>query len=356
MLNLRIKAPPVMQCTLLIPHLLWPGESAQAVSGMPALPALTRLLGRARSARHPALTPEAWLCQAFEVERQQDLPVAPLTAALDNLEVGDAYWLRADPVHLRVDRDRALLVDGGLIDVTLPEAKAFTSALTRHFADDGLEFFAPVPQRWYVKLREPPRLITRETSTAAGKDVDEHLPAGGDALAWHALFNEVQMLLHEHGVNDAREARGEPAVNSVWFWGGGVRPAVPGRHFDTVWSDDTTATALAAAADLHAAGVPADAATWLELARARHQEARSHLLVLGELAGAAAYGDVENWARRVAALESHWFAPLAAALRDRTLSGLALVVPGESGCWRFDVTRADLAKFWRSAKPLSAWT
>ena len=72
-----------MHCTLLIPHLFWPRDTANAVTSGLELASLERFLSRARAQRYSALTPEAWLCQAFEVERQQDWPVAPLTAALD---------------------------------------------------------------------------------------------------------------------------------------------------------------------------------------------------------------------------------------------------------------------------------
>lgn len=345
-----------MQCTLLIPHLLWPRDSAHAVTGGLELPWLLRVLSRAHAARHPVLTPEAWLCQAFEVERQHDWPIAPLTAALDNVEVGDAYWLRADPVHIRVDRDRALLVDNTLIDLTPDEAKALTATLNQYFAEDSIQFLAAAPKRWYVKLAQTPRLTTYEPSAVAGKDVEQHLPAGADALTWHAVFNEAQMLLHEHRVNTTREARGELPVNSVWFWGGGTRLAVPGRHFDAAWSDDATAIALAAAADAHTSTVPADAATWLDLAHGLRHAARSHLIVLGELAGAVAYRDAESWRMRVSALESHWFAPLVRALREHTITQLAIVAPGDECCWRFDLARADLLKFWRRTQPLSAYT
>ena len=40
----------------------------------------------------------------------------------------------------------------------------------------------------------------------------------------------------------------------------------------------------------------------------------------------------------------------------RRLGALALVAPGESGCWRFDLRRADLLKFWRNAKPWADYT
>jgi len=43
-------------------------------------------------------------------------------------------------------------------------------------------------------------------------------PKGVEALHWHQLFNEIQMLLFSHPVNEAREVRGELPVNSVWLW------------------------------------------------------------------------------------------------------------------------------------------
>jgi len=344
-----------MHCTLLIPHLFWPRATADAVTSGLALPSLARFLSRARAERYSPLTPEAWLCQAFEVERQQDWPVAPLTAALDNAEINDAYWLRADPVHIRVDRDRALLVDNALFDLTSEEAQAFAAALNRHFSSDGIVFRAAAPKRWYVKLERAPRLSTHELSEVAGKDVQPFLPAGADALAWHRVFNEVQMLLHGHAVNDAREARGDPPVNSVWLWGGGSRPAVPGRHFGAVWSDDATGVALATVAGAHTAGVPADAESWLRIAGARQVAGRSHLVVLGELAGAVAYHDDENWRTRVSALESDWFTPLLRAVREGEITRLTLIAPCVESCSRFELTRSDALKFWRGTKPLSSY-
>ena len=66
-------------------------------------------------ADHRAGTPwdaaEGWLCQAFEVDRQRDWPIAPLTLCVDGGEPDLAYWLRADPVHIKVSREGLHLVD-----------------------------------------------------------------------------------------------------------------------------------------------------------------------------------------------------------------------------------------------------
>ncbi len=344
-----------MQCTLLIPHLFWPRYAADTVAHGLTLPALTTLLARAIAERYPAITPEAWLCQAFDVERQQDWPIAPLTLALDRGEPGEAYWLRADPIHIKVSREGLHLVDSALFDITDDEARALVEKLNAHFTHQGIAFHAPHPKRWYAKVARTPGLVTSSLGEVAGGDVQHHLPSGPEALRWHGLFNEIQMLLHEHPLNETREERGEPAVNSVWFWGGGTSPAVPGRHFASVSSNDPTALALAAAADTHAGPLPAGAQTWLtEIASAPHCSG-SHLAVVDALASAVTYDDADAWRTRIAMLEAQWFAPLRSALQHGRMETLTVVTLGEKTSCRYTLRRSDLLKIWRRRKPLPAY-
>jgi hypothetical protein len=342
-----------MHCTLFIPGLMWPRPGAHEVARGLEIPALCKLLARGQAQRCAAIAPEGWLCQAFEVERAQDWPIAPLTLELDGGKPGDAYWLRADPIHIKVERRRLLLVESAIFEVGAEEAQALAAALNAHFAADGYAFSAPHPKRWYVKLPRPPRLVTHSVSEAAGRDVQSCLPEGPDALAWHRVFNEAQMLLHGHPANQAREERGEPAINSVWLWGGGTRPPVRGRPYDAVWSDDAVASALAAAAGAAADALPVDAAAWI--AKVEGAARDSGLLVLDAAASAAAYGDVEAWRNRLSALEALWLAPLLRELHGGRLEAIAIVVPGPEAGYRFEVTRADLYKVWRPVKPLSAY-
>lgn len=344
-----------MQCTLLIPHLFWPGETAEAVGRGLELSALAILLARAEVERFPAISSEAWLCQAFEVERQRDWPIAPLTLALDGGEPGSAYWLRADPVHIKVSREGLHLVDSGLFDLSADEAQGFIDALNAQFADSGLTFVAPHPKRWYVRCGEPPAIATHAVSEVAGKEVQRHLPDGEQALDWHRKFNEAQMLLHAHPANEAREERGEPAVNSVWFWGGGTTPAVPGHHFATVSSDDTAATALAAAADIPVRALHPDGNTFVACASTTGSEL-PHLAFLPQLASAVTYDDAGAWRERIERLETDWFSPLLAALRSGRLAQIDIVALGAAHCCRFRITRSALFRIWRRPKALAAYS
>lgn len=342
-----------MQCTLLIPHLFWPHDAADSALGGLALPVLEKLVARARSERFPAVTTDGWLCQAFEVEKQQDWPVAPLTLALDGGDPGTDFWLRADPVHLRVGRERVTLADSTLFDLNESEAQALIASLNEHFTADGLRVHCFSPKRWYVRAQGTPRMQTASLADVAGQDVHGYLPTGADAGEWNRLFNEVQMLLHGHPVNEARESAGAPAINSVWFWGGGTRPRVPGRPFDAVWSTDTFACALAAASDITNGEVPDGAASWLQTA-ASSEHAR-HLVVLDELAPAIAYHDAAAWRSQMVMLEERWLAPLADALKAGTISQLILVTPLARACWRFEIRRGDLFKFWRRGQAFTRY-
>jgi hypothetical protein len=306
-----------------------PPDSAEALSGHPAL---QRLLARARRQREAAEHFEAVLCGAFSVRAQDDWPVAPLTLRAEGQAPGEHFWLRADPVHLRAQRSELVLVDGHRLDIASGEAAALVDALNRHFSADGLHFTAPAATRWYVRLPQPARLRTTPLRLAAGRSVDALLPTGADALAWHRRANEAQMLLHAHAVNQAREACGAPTINSLWFWGGGRLPECSANL--RVWAEDVLTRGLALCARRPLEPLPADAAEWV--ARAGDGE---HLVTL-EL---PRYG---AWPERADHLERAWLEPLLRAVARGSLQ-LALITHHAGNALRFTLSRSDLWKVWR---------
>lgn len=334
---------PVLQLTLLIPDLL-PPHGAEAYAG-DAAPALRRMLGRGKLQRFPAIDCEAWLCQAFEVERQNDWPVAALTAAIDGLPAEHGVWLRADPVHLQLQRDRTLVLAAPALPVSSDEAAALAEALNRHFAVEGLQFLAPHPSRWYLQQEEAPIHDSPPLSAVAGKP----LPRNRGTDRWHRLLTEMQMLLHAHPVNAAREQRGIPVINSLLLWGAGRKPAVPGRHYSHVWSNDPLACALAVLGGAESAAEPAGFPDWLQSA-AGGGEGR-HLVMLDQAHAAARYSGPEAWLGAVAALEESWFAPLWQC-PGSTLDLIEIVAINPEHCLRLRLRPADRLKFWRGA---SSW-
>lgn len=343
-----------MLCTLLLPDLFLPraihGDAYRDLH----LPALERLLSRSDSATLPGQGFEAWLCQTFGVAPQPDWPVAALTLAVDRGGDSDGgYWLRADPVHLRATRDHVLLSDASVLSMRPEEADTLVAALNAYFADDTRQFFALHPQRWYLRLNAHPQIATRTLLEAIGKDIHPLLPAGPQALFWHRMGNEIQMLLHAHTVNEARAERGEPTINSVWLWGGGHLPSTSTGGFHGVWSRDALALGLALNAGLRTAPTGDAPSQWLEAVT--HDARDGHyLIVLDHLMLPARHGDLSLWRERLAQLEQDWFAPLLRAVRERGVTRLVVTAIGADHTIRFEVTPLSLLRVWRASATLAA--
>ena len=129
-----------------------------------------------------------------------------------------AYWLYAAPVHLVLQRDTFSLAAPVPLPLALEEIDVLTSTLNKHFALDGLQFFWHENQ-WFLRLENNPDIETVAPKSAINKDIDAFLATGEGAIQWASFTNELQMLLFAHPVNQAREAKGLPAVNSIWCYG-----------------------------------------------------------------------------------------------------------------------------------------
>ena len=301
-----------MHCELVVPGLL--------ASGMrPA--SLELLVARGRRSKASPQSLERWLQHAFGLEGR--LAAGALSLLGAGGAPGDAVWARADPVHMQVMRDRVVLAPAGAFAISLQDADALCQAVNAHFAG-AIELRTLDASRWCARLEREIDAGDEPPGSMAGQEATQR---AGDAL-----LTEIQMLFHSHPVNAAREARGEPAVNSVWFWGAGRLPARTQSHWSSVTSEEPLALGLARNSGATARALPAGAAQWPSSGEGRH------LVVL----------DAAN-----ASLEAEWFAPLAAGLRAGRIGMLTLHVP-DAGL-SFETTRGDLRRFWRRPKPLERY-
>lgn len=336
------KLPAMNSVHLVIPDLFLPQEiAAEACAGL-ALPALETLLARAQPESGAAESLEAWLCTVFGVAGQA---IAPVCLRADGLEPGEFYWLRADPVYLSLQRDQLILHPQ--VQLAADEAVQLCASLNAHFAADNLRFFAPHPQRWYLRLDGVPDMSTRPLAQVEGCNVFEYLPQGQDALYWHGVFNEIQMLLYEHEVNQAREARGELPINSVWLWGGGCAAGELARPYTMMYGDSDLASAFAQAAGIPHALLPEDATQC---------DAEGDMLIVVEvLRRAHQQGDLHAWRAGLQRVEQCCAKPLLDALRSGRIARLTLEIPQAGAARRLVLSRGAAWKLWQRPRPLASY-
>jgi hypothetical protein len=387
-------------------HLLLPFALPAAADASTALhdirsPALDRLIARATLAERVVgedfqrtLPHERWVARQFGAlpsgaAAADEAPLAPYMLRADGGEPGNATWACVQPVHVRIAHDHLVLIDPASLDLSDDEASALLAVARPLIEELGVRIEAPRPTRWYLSGDGFGTLAGASPLRASGRNIEIWLPheahSGERSRAWMKLQNEVQMAWFEHPINEAREARGLPAVNSIWFHAQGA--AQPVRSpFARVFSDAAATRGLALTAGVETglppasfaalgalsgganriagesaaamsngtAGVVADNAANSTASRARIGAAQSTTTPAGatlvELDPFSAPYIEQDWARwndAFAAVQTDWFEPALAALQSGQLAELGLTLCGDTGSVTLTVTRGDLRKFWR---------
>ncbi len=373
-----------MKLTLLVADLI-PPEAFISRRDLPAMPGLQALLAQSLLTQSGGRFLEEACLGELGLKVIYTNPIAPLTLLADGGEPGEDCWLRADPVHLNVSRDNVQLMDSHVIEPSIEEANALAATLNAHLANDGLQIEVRDAARWYLRIPPEEMPDTTPLWKISGSSVFEHLPSNdGGKINWRALQNELQMLLNDHPVNAAREAAGKLPINGIWFWGAGsfaeirssIKPANPARMFgvqnarneirpprltpppknpnrhELVVAKLALARGLAMKAKLPLNNLPSSYAAlpFSEL---------NTLVVLHSATRALRANDRHGWIEAVAALDRDWFQPVQTAFANKSITGLALLLPNEAASLRTTLERPPQWQIWKRfksrTKPLAAY-
>ncbi|MBU6260945.1 MAG: hypothetical protein KGJ30_17965 [Burkholderiales bacterium] len=273
-------------------HLLIPYAAALAEDGRAAAPRRPRLdaliesgieierdLGDAWALSTPH---ERALARALGIEGGNGcLPWAARQARLDGMPPDDLAWGLLTPAHWHAGALQVSMTDPEALDLDAADSRTLFEAVQPLFTSEGYVCAWGAPLRWYVAHESLAQLATASPERAIGRDVDAWLGSDPAARRLRRLQSEVQMLLHTHPINAAREARGRPTVNSFWISGCGV--GQPDRG--PVPSVDARLRAPALAGDWGAwseAWEALDAGPLAELQAQWHAGAASRLTLCGE--------------------------------------------------------------------------
>lgn len=194
-----------------------------ANDALPAMHALHWLGGRGRLVSGE---PRAWRDWLLEPVGGTDLlarcPAGPVLALANAVTApGPGCWCVAQPVHFAAGLDHLRLAPLAQATLTEEDASTLGALVNSHFSTGELTVAAFVEGAWLLRFDRPIDCSTQPPDAAVGRNVRDFMPAGRDGARIRSLMNEIQMLLHEHPVNQRRERARLLPVNGWWLWGFG---------------------------------------------------------------------------------------------------------------------------------------
>jgi len=291
-------------------------ESAAVRAALPALPALSALLLRARRLPGAAHWRAGLLLDCGAPAAASTIATAAVAARAVPALAADASICVAEPLHVVAGISRVHLPPDGRLQLDAGELSQWADAFNREFGEPQLQlhvvaggWLLAAPFAQGARDPAPVALLGEPLVRAAARDDAER--------ALRRLGAEVEMWLAAHALNRAREARQLPPVNSLWFWGGARATALPAL------ARPPQALCVAGEPDAWLAGLAAHCALPLQRVAAWQDlpPGSATLLALPHLEG--------SW-RDWAELDARWFEPATQLLRAGGLDALRLQIGGSA--------------------------
>ena len=208
-----------------------------------------------------AACPEGWRHAVAQVVGLP--PLAPATAAAAGIVApagARTAWV-ATPLYLAAGLTTLHLDRRSILRLASAELASLTADFNRTFEDSGFTLVPLESGEALLFAAEEQIAKTVEPARIVGEDVAQALPDGAGAATLRRLGAEMELWLHDHPLNRARGARGEPPLSTLWIWGGGkVEQSVPqaasAPHTAMTFGSDSTLQGLAKLAGLQTRPLP----------------------------------------------------------------------------------------------------
>ena len=158
---------------------------------------------------------------------------APLEAASIGVRLrGTDTAFRCNLVTLSESEPR-VMVDYSAGHISTGEAGRIIETLDERCRGQGVRFYAGTSYRHLMVWEGAPeglyeRLQTTPPHDISDQEVEAHLPSGPGARRLREIMEVSEEVLRDHPVNRARRERGQNPATSIWLWGQGVAPSMPG--------------------------------------------------------------------------------------------------------------------------------
>ncbi|MCK9512382.1 MAG: hypothetical protein M0R28_14300 [Pigmentiphaga sp.] len=170
---------------------------------------------------------ESWLLRRAGYVPPGDAPLGSGWPALELAPPDPApVWL-ALPCELHVTQQGVTLLDPRQNSLEPSETASLLEAIRGDLSEAGIAVIADAGPPWRFRLPADWTPYGPTPACAAGQEVQHWWPQHAGARGWRRLLNLIQMVWHDHPVNQARAARGGAPINSLWLYGGGSADHMP---------------------------------------------------------------------------------------------------------------------------------
>ena len=274
-------------------HLIIPFAASHTLIGpevwaglqLPHLQALLTLLQRQQVLQDSEATPLHLPHERLQVQALGWAPDAACLpwAAWHQAQQGQASaepqaWMT--PCHWQVGMDQVVMADPAHLRLSDEESQQLLQAMQPFLQEDGLQVTWHSALLWHAQGPLLADLPTASLDRVIGQNVKDWMPQHPAARPLQRLQSEMQMLLYNHPVNDARDARRQHTVNAFWLHGAGTLPANTPSAAPPMTETVTVSDALRSSA-LHG-DVQAWRQAWQQLDAAAVAELLQHLKATGQ--------------------------------------------------------------------------
>lgn len=153
------------------------------------------------------------------------LPWAAWQAQAHGISPETQPWGLLTPCHWLMGRETLTLLDPEDLQLNEADSRTLLETLRPWFEEEGWTLVYGTPTCWYAGHPSLASLPTASLDRVIGRNPDVWMPDHPQARLIRRLQNEVQMLMYQHPLNEARADQGQLTVNSFWLSATGVLPA-----------------------------------------------------------------------------------------------------------------------------------
>ncbi len=146
-------------------------------------------------------------------------------AAWQTAQTGTTPQAWMTPCHWQIGMDQVVMLDPASLFLSDDESQQLLQAMQPFLQEDGLQVTWHSALLWHAQGEMLASLACASLDRVIGQNVQHWMPDSPAARPLQRLQSEMQMLLYNHPVNDAREARRQYTINAFWLHGAGSLPA-----------------------------------------------------------------------------------------------------------------------------------